>query len=167
MSTKLTRNISRVLLLSVAIYFVGVWYVGWEEIVTALGKVEPLVILVPLGFSLLAYLVRFGRWQYYLGLFNKPVDTAYSALVYFSGFALAMTPGKVGELLRCAYLKKYRISYKRSSAMFVVERLLDVIAMLILSTLAIRYFSDKLGFLYIIITIALIALAMLVSPRVL
>jgi uncharacterized protein (TIRG00374 family) len=162
---KLTKNITRVLLLSILIYFLAVWYVGWEDIVTALRKVDAEVILVPILLSLGAYILRFTRWQYFLHLFRKRVQASHSLLIYFSGFALAMTPGKVGELLRCAYLKPYKISYKRSSAMFVVERLLDVISMLCLSVLAVGYFTDKLNFLYLILGLVLVALVFLLNPR--
>lgn len=161
----INKNISRVLLLSIAIYFFAVWYVGWSDIYSALQKVEPKLVVVPVLLSLLAYILRFSRWQYFLHVFNKPVRLTNSILIYFSGFALAMTPGKVGELLRCAYLKPYKISYKRSSAMFVVERLLDVISMLCLSVLAAGYFTDKLNFLYLILAIALTVLVFLVNPR--
>jgi uncharacterized protein (TIRG00374 family) len=162
---KLTKNISRVLLLSILIYFFAVWYIGWDDIYTALKKVDAEVVIVPILLSLLAYILRFSRWQYFLHIFKKPVKASHSLLIYFSGFALAMTPGKVGELLRCAYLKPYKISYKRSSAMFVVERLLDVISMLCLSVLAAGYFTDKLNFLYLILAIALAVLVFLVNPR--
>jgi uncharacterized protein (TIRG00374 family) len=161
----LTKNISRVLLLSILIYFFAVWYVGWEDIYTALQKVDVEVVVVPILLSLLAYILRFSRWQYFLHVFRKRVRPMHSLLIYFSGFALAMTPGKVGELLRCAYLKPYKISYKRSSAMFVVERLLDVISMLCLSVLAVGWFTDKLNFLYVILALALAVLAFLVNPR--
>ena len=167
MTANLNKSISRILLVSVAIYFFAAWYVGSSEIFNALQKVDILVIAIPLLFSLMAYLLRFVRWQYYLSIFKKHVRPKTSMLIYFSGFALAMTPGKVGELLRCAYLKPFKISYKRSSAMFVVERFLDVLSMLCLSALAIGLLSDKLNFLYLIMALAIIFLLVMLNPGIL
>lgn len=160
----LSKNISRVLLLSILIYFVAAWYVGWKDIYTAVRKVDVQVVLLPILLSSLAYLLRFGRWQIFLHIFRKAIPVGHSLLIYFSGFALSMTPGKVGELLRCAYLKPYKVSYKRSSAMFVVERLSDVIAMLCLSALAVGHFTDKLNFLYVILGLVLVMLVVLINP---
>ncbi len=167
MATKLNKGISRLLLLSVVIYFAAVLYVGGADVYAAVRKVSPLVVLVPLLLSLAAYLTRFVRWQLFLYVFKKPVRMGTSLLIYFSGFALAMTPGKVGELLRCSYLRPYRISYKRSGAMFVVERFLDVISMLCLSLLALKLFSDKLDFVYLIMGLAVFFLLLVLNPRVL
>lgn len=156
--------VTRLLLLSVAVYIIAAWYVGWGDIYHALSSVDITVVLIPLLFSLTAYILRFVRWQYYLTVFNKTVHLYTSLLIYFAGFALAMTPGRVGELVRGTYLKAYNVSYRRSSAMFVVEKVLDIISMLLLSAFVFNYFTDKLEFVYIIVAFVVVIMVFLINP---
>src|SRR5262249_38520940 len=46
------------------------------------------------------YLVRFGRWQYYLRLLGYRVPARDSLTVFLAGFALTVTPGKLGEAVK-------------------------------------------------------------------
>jgi len=158
---------TRFILLAVVGYLAAVWYVGWGEIGQALSRVTPAMVLVPLLFSLAAYLLRYLRWHYYLQVFRKHVGIGQALLIYFAGFALTMTPGKVGELFRAAYLKPYRVSYRRGSALFVVERLQDVLAMLALSALALGLLHDSETQYYWIIALMLVALALVLHVRLL
>src|SRR5690606_1085513 len=52
------------------------------------------------------YAVRFGRWSLYLRRRRLRVRPGLSALVFLSGFALSITPGKVGELLKSLLLRE-------------------------------------------------------------
>ena len=52
------------------------------------------------------YAVRFVRWQYYLRLVGvHDVRLSDSALVFLAGFALTVTPGKVGEAVKAVLLR--------------------------------------------------------------
>ena len=54
-----------------------------------------------LGFTLLNYGLRWLKWDYYLrrmGMGDR-VSYADSALLFTSGMVMAVTPGKVGEVL--------------------------------------------------------------------
>lgn len=58
-------------------------------------------------------------------------------LAYLAGFAFTATPGKLGELLRIRYLTPQGVPPWRVLAAFVYERALDLMAVLLLSALAI------------------------------
>lgn len=84
--------------------------------------------------SLANYALRFWRWQLYLGWFGHAVPAWRSLLVYLSGFALTVSPGKAGEAVRCLYLRRDGVPYSTGLAMMFVERLLDLIAILVLAS---------------------------------
>src|SRR5678816_4445303 len=46
------------------------------------------------------YAIRFGRWQYYLRVLGIRIETRDSLLVFLAGFALTVTPGKLGEAVK-------------------------------------------------------------------
>ncbi len=91
-----------------------------------------------LGLSLLNYLLRFLRWHWYLTRLGHRLPLMRHALIYLSGFALTVSPGKAGEALRGLYLRPWGVHYARSFAVLLVERLLDLLALALLASLLLR-----------------------------
>src|SRR5437764_5155298 len=91
----------------------------------------PLILL----FTLFNYALRFYKWDVYLRLTGATgVSKKDSLLIFLSGMAMAMTPGKVGEVLKSYLLKQVRGTPIATSAPVVLaERLTDGVAMLILA----------------------------------
>lgn len=84
-----------------------------------------------LGFTLFNYCGRFYKWQYYLKRLKISLPWSKSLLIFLSGLSMAITPGKVGELLKSYFLKRaVGTPISRSSPIIVAERLTDGIAML-------------------------------------
>src|SRR5713226_3126372 len=113
-------------------------FLGWEDradIFIAMTKISPLGVILVLGLSLANYLIRFGRWQWYLTHLGYQVPIPAGLQYYLAGFTFTVTPGKAGEAVRSIYLKRHGIPYARSLSAFFAERLSDVIAMLLLSCL--------------------------------
>jgi glycosyltransferase 2 family protein len=94
-------------------------------------------LLIALGLVLGNYALRFLRWQYYLKTLGLRVDIGFSALVFLAGFIMSVTPGKMGEVLKSFLLNEYRgISISRTASGVVAERLLDLVALVFLVSLA-------------------------------
>ena len=91
----------------------------------------PLVLLL----TLVNYLVRFVKWQIYLRLIGAPPIPAWeSFLLFFSGLAMTITPGKVGEWLKSYLLReRYGVPISVSAPIILAERLTDGVAMLLLA----------------------------------
>jgi uncharacterized membrane protein YbhN (UPF0104 family) len=85
--------------------------------------------------SLASFMFRFQRWNMYVRRLGHRVPWAHHLLIYFSGFAFTLSPGKAGEAVRSMYLREYGVSYAESLAAFFVERMLDVLAMGLLAAL--------------------------------
>jgi glycosyltransferase 2 family protein len=88
-----------------------------------------------LGFTLLNYVLRWLKWDYYLrrmGM-DRNVSRADSGLLFTSGMVMAVTPGKVGEVLKSYLLKQINGTPISASAPIVLaERITDGLAMLLL-----------------------------------
>jgi glycosyltransferase 2 family protein len=88
-----------------------------------------------LGFTLLNYVLRWFKWDYYLrrmGM-DRNVSRADSGLLFTSGMVMAVTPGKVGEVLKSYLLKQINGTPISASAPIVLaERITDGLAMLLL-----------------------------------
>ena len=88
-----------------------------------------------LGLTLLNYALRFIKWQYYLVRIGAgAAGLGNSLAIFLSGLTMAMTPGKVGELLKSVLLRRITGTPISVSAPIVMaERLTDGVALLFLS----------------------------------
>lgn len=92
--------------------------------------------MLPLIFALAFanYVVRFLRWTYYLRTFRISLPLRDSITVFMSGLAMSITPGKLGELVKCYFLKKMTDTPMRRSVPIVfAERLTDFVAIVALA----------------------------------
>ena len=95
-----------------------------------------------LGLALLNYGLRFLRWQLYLKDRQLDVPTGLSGTIFVAGFALSVTPGKVGELLKSYLLRATRgIAVARSAPIVVAERVTDLIALLVLGLAGVAFYG--------------------------
>ena len=93
--------------------------------------------------TLANYALRFVKWELYLRRLAVPsLPGVTSALVFLSGFSMSLTPGKVGELIKCVFLRRLTgTPMNRTSAVVAVERLTDGLAMLALAGLGLTQFA--------------------------
>jgi uncharacterized protein (TIRG00374 family) len=129
---------------ALSIVFYGAWAVfsGAGE---AWGAVKSLgwnTWLFILGLSLINYCLRFVRWDMYLKRLGHPVPVGSNFIAYIAGFGYTTTPGKVGEAMRSVYLKRFGVGYVESLSAFFVERLVDMISMIIVASLAAYAFES-------------------------
>ena len=98
-----------------------------------IGKLPVSYIFAALGLASANFLLRFFRWAFYLRVLKIQVPAGVSALVFLSGLAMSITPGKAGELVKC-YLLQSRTGapVSRSVPVVVMERLTDVISVIVL-----------------------------------
>jgi uncharacterized protein (TIRG00374 family) len=96
------------------------------------------------------YLVRFGRWQYYLRVLRLEVPVGESLLVFLGGFALTVTPGKLGEAIKALLLRESRgIPAARTAPIVIAERLTDLTGLLVLAALGAFTFEIDRTFLWL------------------
>jgi uncharacterized membrane protein YbhN (UPF0104 family) len=95
-----------------------------------------------LGLAMTNYALRYIRWTLYLRQGSIHVPARTSALVFVSGFALSVTPGKIGELIK-SYLLRAIVAtpVARTAPMVVAERLTDLIALLLLGLLGVALYG--------------------------
>lgn len=97
-------------------------------------RIFPLV----LGFTLFNYTLRFLKWHYYLRQIGARIPWRESLRLFVAGFPLAMTPGKVGEVLKGVWVnQRSGIPAARGVSVVVAERISDGLAVLALSTLGV------------------------------
>ncbi len=131
----LTRNLRKGILFSLALAFVvmtGIALYGdVPHMVAAVAHFRWQYLPLILGLTLFNYAGRFTKWQYYLHRLHVRIAWGKSLLVFLSGLSMAITPGKVGELLKSYLLKRSTGEpMSRTAPVIVCERLTDGVAMI-------------------------------------
>ena len=123
------------LIILAVLVFVGVaGYGDFRETFGNLSKFPIAYLLGALGLAALNYALRYLRWSYYLKVLNIRVPLELNCLVFLSGLAMSVSPGKAGEFLK-SYLLRDRaaIPVARSAPVVVMERLTDVVSVVLLA----------------------------------
>jgi uncharacterized protein (TIRG00374 family) len=148
--------------IGLAVAFVGVFALaaalsGGGEMLARLQSLSPALLAGLLGLSLVNYALRALRWQIFTDQLRLAVDWPSNALYFVAGFAMTVTPGKVGEALRLWFLNRgHNLRYERTAALFLADRLSDAGAVLTLCLIALAVASGEL---WSALAIALLVLA--------
>jgi uncharacterized protein (TIRG00374 family) len=119
-----------------------------------------------LGFTLLNYLLRWAKWDYYLRRMGMGQSVSYgdSALLFTSGMVMAVTPGKVGEVLKSYLLKRINGTPISASAPIVLaERVTDGLAMLLLMGFGLTLYAPARPAFFALLALTAVGLLVLQS----
>lgn len=126
------------------------------------GDVLPAV----LALSLVNYTLRVVRWRGYLTRLGYPFALRTSAAFYVSGFAFTLAPGKLGELVRARYYTPLGVPLAAVTGAFLVERLMDLLAVAVIASIAISTFGRFRTLLWLAAALVVLVLVALASwPR--
>jgi uncharacterized protein (TIRG00374 family) len=119
----------------VFVIYVGLLlFVNTEELVANLRAYPWHLFIAVILLKLVAWVLRFGQWQYYLGVIEArdKISVFDSIVIYLSGFTMVVSPGKIAEVLKAVILKvKTGIPVSRSAPVVVAERVVDGVAVVV------------------------------------
>jgi uncharacterized protein (TIRG00374 family) len=132
----------------VAVYVAFSVWADARSVGQALASFTWSAALAGVGLALTNYLVRFLRWQYYLRVLGLSVPSGESLLVFLGGFALTVTPGKLGEAIKAFLLRESRgIPAARTAPIVIAERFTDLLGLLLLTGVGVFTFDVDRRFL--------------------
>ncbi len=103
-------------------------------------KIEFLLIIIPLVTT--GWFVLFARWHLLLKNSKILIPKKDSLLIFVSGFALGIIPGKVGELIKSQLLKtKFNVPRSTTVPIVMLEQLYTLIGLVIISFFGIWFFE--------------------------
>lgn len=131
------------------IYVGMLLFTNTEELIGHL-RTYPWMLLFPLiALKLVSWAFRFWEWHYYLGVVGAQdkISLFDSAVIFISGFTMAVSPGKIAEVLKAVILKvKTGVPVAVSAPVVIAERVVDGIAVLIITLGALVLAGDQIDF---------------------
>ncbi len=136
---------------------------GGEEVWKALSSLSLSVWVIILLLSLGNYVLRYWRWHLYISHKNPlSITHLQHFAIYIAGFSLTMTPGKAGEAMRSLYLKQQGVAHQRSIGALFVERIMDLLTILLLAGLGFTFLDGEQSRIAAVITLLLIGICLAV-----
>ncbi len=113
---------------------------GWDETMTALGRLTWPEVLLLLLLSLTNYGLRGLRWHLFASRLGLPLSLGANLRHFLGGFAMSVTPGRVGELVRMRWIRRETgWPFDRTAPLALVDRASDLGAMALLLALALSF----------------------------
>lgn len=108
-------------------------YGDFQEVWRRILQFPALYLFWAFGLALANYLLRFLRWALYLKLLHIKLSIPLSLLVFLGGLAMTITPGKVGELVKCYLLRdRAGVPVPASIPVVLMERVTDLISVVLM-----------------------------------
>ena len=124
--------------LALALFLAGcaiaLWLARGSDAAAAATLLSPLTLVACLALSSANYLLRGLRWVVLGRAFGIAAPAGRQLLYFVAGFALTVTPGKVGEVVRLWLLHRdHGVSYTRSIPLLAADRVMDMAAICLLA----------------------------------
>jgi uncharacterized protein (TIRG00374 family) len=143
MQSKWLRRSGFVLMAMVSIYAGATLWAGrggWQLALTAISLGDILIIV---GLVSTGFLLRAGRWHYYIRVLQWDVPLLHSISAFVASIALTATPAKSGELAKVVLLRsQHKISLSQGAGVLLIERLGDLFAVIVLAIGGLTLFID-------------------------
>ena len=103
---------------------------GWDETKHQLIQLTFGQIAILLCLSLVNYLLRGVRWHLFSNRLGLPTTLGQDMRHFLGGFAMSVTPGRVGELIRMRWLRRETgWAVERTAPLVLMDRASDLAAM--------------------------------------
>lgn len=100
------------------------------------------IVMAGLGFSLINYAMRSLRWSLMCRRLGVSAGLGLDTFYYVAGFPMAMTPGKIGEVVRMWLMRRgHGFSYVRTAPLLLADRAYDLLALAMLAAVGVGAFA--------------------------
>jgi len=141
---------------------------GWRETITQISRLHAWQIALLLALSLVNYLLRGLRWHLFARRLGLPTGLLQDIRHFLGGFAMSVTPGRLGELVRMRWLRRETgWAYERTAPMVLVDRAADLAAMALILAVALSHATTGLRGALPVTILALAAAFAVTRPRLL
>ncbi|MFX0184854.1 MAG: YbhN family protein [Candidatus Hodarchaeota archaeon] len=130
------------IILAIFVYLVIMILSGWEDLLSNILHVNPLIVIMAMFLSLANYIFRFFKWHIFTRSLELEIPLKENFFIFIAGLSLSITPAKVGEAIRAFLLQKNSSAdLSKGLASTFSERLIDLLAVTLLALIGI-FFLD-------------------------
>lgn len=141
---------------------------GWAETWAQISRLQLWQVAALLGLSASNYLLRAARWHGLARRLGLPTGLAQNTRHYIGGFAMSVTPGRLGELVRMRWLRRETgWAVTRTAPLVLMDRAADLAVMGLLLALSVSLAAGGIAGALPVTVFALGAAVLATRPRLL
>jgi len=141
---------------------------GWQETRAQLLRLGPGQVALLLALSLVNYIFRGLRWHLLARRLGLSTGLLQNLRHFIGGFAMSVTPGRVGELIRMRWLwRETGWPVERTAPLVLVDRASDLAAMALILALSVALSAGGIAMAAPVALLALVAAWVATRPRLL
>lgn len=141
---------------------------GWRETWAEIAKLTAWQFGLLLALALVNYVFRGLRWHLFARRLGLPTTLQQDLRHFLGGFAMSVTPGRVGELVRMRWLRRETgWVFERTAPLVLVDRASDLAAVAILLGVSISLATGGISGAVPVTILALSAAVIATRPRLL
>lgn len=114
---------------------------------------------------LLGYMVRYGKWGYYMHMLGIKVKQTKSFLIYLSAYSMDITPGRVGRIVAAYTLKKVtKIRFMSIVPIVTMDLFTDFFGFALIALVAALYVGKYLIYVLAFDLVLIIPFVLVINP---
>jgi len=142
---RFTKLFFFVIIGSIALYAIFLSISDFTQVYDKLHNFKTNFLPIILLLTPLSWLVLFVRWKLLLKKSNIILPNNKNFELYLSGFALSVTPGKIGELLKSQIYKEILgVPRRITIPLIIIERLYNLVGLVLVLIVGISFFEISL-----------------------
>jgi len=143
-------------------YYILMYRVNLSEVWQTISQANPYFIILSILLTILMSIIQSWRWNYLKKIQGIKYRLRDSYLINSIGFLFStITPGHIGDLIKIFYLKKDGHPVGKSLVAIVLDRLVDIVFLILIGYLSMYFFVQFLSKYIIILTIAILIIIVL------
>lgn len=141
---------------------------GWHETWAQITRLSGAQIAMLLALSMTNYVLRGLRWHLFARRIGLRTGIWQDLRHFIGGFAMSVTPGRVGELVRMRWLRRETgWAFARTAPLALMDRASDLAAMAIILGLSVAFAAGGIQGALPVTALALTTAALATRPRLL
>ncbi|MHC1632099.1 MAG: lysylphosphatidylglycerol synthase transmembrane domain-containing protein [Methanotrichaceae archaeon] len=145
-----------IVLFAVVVYLLMGMYADFEKLASAMKDFRWTFLFVLFALTTTNYLFRFLKWDFFLKRAGVYLNLKDNLFVFFSGLAMIITPGKIGEIWKGWLIKDINgEELSKTIPVVIVERITDVLGLAILSLFGVLYYKQGIHLIFVLLLLLL------------
>lgn len=141
---------------------------GWDETKAQLMKLSLAQVSALLALSLVNYVLRGLRWHVFARSLGLGTGVWQNLRHFLGGFAMSVTPGRIGELVRMRWIRRETgWAFERSAPLVLVDRASDLAAMAVILAGSVAFSTSGVTAAVPVAVLALLVAFVATRPRLL
>ncbi len=138
-------------------------YANFGNLLSAFEKFNWIFLPLMLILVTLAYFVRFIKWNFFLRNVDVHLPLKANLFVFFSGLSMTITPAKAGEIWKGWLIREINgENLSKTVPVVIVDRVTDVIGLVILSLTGILYYKSGI---YVLVILLILFAAFIIAIK--